>query len=637
MKNKLLAGLLPLLAFTSNDLQAAQATVMLNNYDAAIPIYYRTVGTLAPMGQQISAELLGGPVGGAMNPVKVAGSANSIIPLSEAGYFDGGCGVVTGVTPGGQAQFVLRAWKGPSPYATATEKAESATWTQATGTWNDLSVPPSPPSGPTMKLPAYLLVQTQPAQTITITSQPADAAVDVLGTATFRVAATGTGLTYQWKKDDQPLAGATSATLTLGPVQIAQRGVYSCAISGTGGASATSRGATLTVRMVEFVRRQLQSGAAPGQKITVSLDVSLPANLNVAAYAVEDIPPAGWVVGTVNEGGSVSGGKVRFGAFFDAATRTLTYELTVPVTATASATFAGSASAEGLSSVVGGASTLNIIQYHPADNNPSDWKITMDEVTAYGAAWKRGQAWTVPPTPIPITYVTRAVALWKANEAYRVNPAVTSAPLWWEPTAGMGSFVGSGLRHITPMSAPGDTLVADQTPNKYVPNVPFKVALVVKPTPAAAGYAVEEKIPDGWEPLEINENGSLDTVNQMIKWGPFLDAKPRTLAYQLMPPKAAKGPMTFQGTASIDGQSIPIDSVAHASSKIGQLRLQADGGVEVPVAGVLGAKYNIEASNDLGQTWEPVTSVINENGSITASDPNRQRPSVRIYRAVLVE
>ncbi len=637
MNLKLLPVLMSLLAVASHELRAAQATVLLNNYDAAKVIYYRTVGTLAPTGQQIYMQLMGGPVGGALNPVTVAGSTVSIIQLSAPGYFDGGCGVVTGVAPGGQAQFVLRAWKGPSPYATATEKGETAGWTQATGSWNEASVPPMPPSGPVLRMPANLLITTQTVPPVQITTQPADLTADVMGTATFRVVATGTGLTYQWKKDDQPVAGATSATLTLTPVQFSLRGVYSCTVSGTGGGSATTRGAVLTVRMISFVTRKLPAGAAPGQKITVTLAASFPANLSVAAYAVEEVPPAGWVVGAINEGGSFAGGKVRFGAFFDATARNLTYELTVPATAAATASFTGTGSAEGFSSAVGGAATLSIIQYHPADNNPSDWKITMDEVTAYGAAWKRGQAWPVPPSPILIDYVTRAVALWKANESYRVNPAVASAPLWWVPATGSGSYDGSGRPHLTPMSAPGENLVTDQTPDKYVPTVPFKVALLVKPVPTVAGYAVEEKIPAGWETQDINESGAVDTVNQMIKWGPFLDAKPRTLTYEAMPPKGAKGPVSFQGTASFDGQNVAIDLVAHSTSKLGHLRVKPNGQVEIPVVGVEGAKYRIDASNDLGKTWVPVGSVLNDPAAVPVLDPNLQPQTVRIYRAILLE
>ena len=55
----------------------------------------------------------------------------------------------------------------------------------------------------------------------------------------------------------------------------------------------------------------------------------------------------------------------------------------------------------------------------------------MNEVTAYGAAWKRGQLWTVPPATIPISHVTRAGYLWRMGETYRRDTG--SCPSCWVP------------------------------------------------------------------------------------------------------------------------------------------------------------------------------------------------------------
>lgn len=48
--------------------------------------------------------------------------------------------------------------------------------------------------------------------------------------------------------------------------------------------------------------------------------------------------------------------------------------------------------------------------YHPADSD-QDWRMEIDEVTAYGAAWKTGQHNN-------INYTTRGGYLWKNGEAY---------------------------------------------------------------------------------------------------------------------------------------------------------------------------------------------------------------------------
>lgn len=81
-----------------------------------------------------------------------------------------------------------------------------------------------------------------------ITTQPVDVKVSVGGTATFTVVATGTGpLTYQWRKGNTPIAGATSATLTLTNVQTAQAGNYAVDVSNVAG-SVKSSAAKLTVK-----------------------------------------------------------------------------------------------------------------------------------------------------------------------------------------------------------------------------------------------------------------------------------------------------------------------------------------------------------------------------------------------------
>lgn len=68
---------------------------------------------------------------------------------------------------------------------------------------------------------------------------------------------------------------------------------------------------------------------------------------------------------------------------------------------------------------------------HPADDNPPDNRITLQELIAYAAAYKRGAAWPVGPNPIPLDYVIRAATLYKRGETYRYDPDAGEAPLWW--------------------------------------------------------------------------------------------------------------------------------------------------------------------------------------------------------------
>ncbi|MCI0539102.1 MAG: FG-GAP-like repeat-containing protein [Verrucomicrobiales bacterium] len=80
-----------------------------------------------------------------------------------------------------------------------------------------------------------------------ITLAPTNQTVNVGASATFTVQASGTApLLYQWRKGLATIPGATSSTLTLNAVAVADSGTYSVIVSNTVG-TATSQGAVLTV------------------------------------------------------------------------------------------------------------------------------------------------------------------------------------------------------------------------------------------------------------------------------------------------------------------------------------------------------------------------------------------------------
>ncbi|MCE1203333.1 MAG: Ig domain-containing protein [Holophagaceae bacterium] len=83
-----------------------------------------------------------------------------------------------------------------------------------------------------------------------ISAQPADTTVDFHAAATFTVTATGTGsLTYQWRRDGAPIAGATGTTCTSDPLVTADDGAaFSVVVSDGYGGSTTSASAHVTVR-----------------------------------------------------------------------------------------------------------------------------------------------------------------------------------------------------------------------------------------------------------------------------------------------------------------------------------------------------------------------------------------------------
>ena len=79
-----------------------------------------------------------------------------------------------------------------------------------------------------------------------ITNQPQNRSALAGEDVSLSVNATGTGLTYQWRKDGTAIAGATEATLAFRPVQTTDSGSYTVVVTNTAG-SVTSQAATLTV------------------------------------------------------------------------------------------------------------------------------------------------------------------------------------------------------------------------------------------------------------------------------------------------------------------------------------------------------------------------------------------------------
>lgn len=92
---------------------------------------------------------------------------------------------------------------------------------------------------------AAVVVPTNTAPSIA--TQPATQTVASGGSATFTVVATGSPApTYQWRKNDVEISGATSASLTLLAVTTSNAGTYTVLVSNVAG-SVTSSDATLTV------------------------------------------------------------------------------------------------------------------------------------------------------------------------------------------------------------------------------------------------------------------------------------------------------------------------------------------------------------------------------------------------------
>jgi subtilisin-like proprotein convertase family protein len=135
---------------------------------------------------------------------------------------------------------------------------------------DNYSVTVSGACGAPVTLSATLTVNQNPA----VSGPPASLTQCPGDSATFSVSATGTGLSYQWFKGTNALAGATGSSLTLSNVSAASAGNYSVTVSGACGASVTSS-ATLTVNQSLAISTPPASlTKCPGDSATFSVSAT---------------------------------------------------------------------------------------------------------------------------------------------------------------------------------------------------------------------------------------------------------------------------------------------------------------------------------------------------------------------------
>jgi hypothetical protein len=138
---------------------------------------------------------------------------------------------------------------------TAISGATSATYSipaTAVGDAASYDVQVSNPCSTATSTAVNLTVNTAPA----ITTQPTAQTACVGQPATFTVQATGTNLTYQWRKAGAPISGATTASYTIPTVSAGDAANYDVVISGTCTPTRTSNAVALTVRDLPAITSQ---------------------------------------------------------------------------------------------------------------------------------------------------------------------------------------------------------------------------------------------------------------------------------------------------------------------------------------------------------------------------------------------
>jgi hypothetical protein len=92
-----------------------------------------------------------------------------------------------------------------------------------------------------------------------INTQPTNKTVCTGGTTSLTVVASGTGLTYQWRKGGVNISGATAATYTITNASAGNAGSYDVVVSNSCGGSVTSNTVTVTVSNAATITSQPSS------------------------------------------------------------------------------------------------------------------------------------------------------------------------------------------------------------------------------------------------------------------------------------------------------------------------------------------------------------------------------------------
>jgi hypothetical protein len=369
-----------------------------------------------------------------------------------------------------------------------------------------------------------------------------------------------------------------------------------------------------------FVFRKLPPAYTPGTTFEVELRAEPPAGGR--AYAVEDQPPAGWVVSSISNDGvfDAATGKVKFGPFTDTTARTLSYKVTPPVTASGRKEFVGIGSIDGVNYRIGGDRIVEQSPTeHPADTD-RNFAINVAELTAYAAAWKRGE-------DVPLSYLTRAGFIWKHGEAYKFDGS-HEPPFCWVP---LQAIDDGGVVHVASVVA------SDRVGNvELKPGVDGNFELRIVPPAGTSAYAVEEKVPLGWAVSNISDDGTFDAATGIIRWGVFFDATSRTLSYTLTPPPGVTAVARLGGRVSFDGAIYEISGCEKTTSTdstsqptIG--KCESDGSkVHLELSGGAGQVGVLQSSTDLVH-WQDVTTLFLPDGTVQFDD-NASATIVKYYR-----
>jgi len=269
---------------------------------------------------------------------------------------------------------------------------------------------------------------------------------------------------------------------------------------------------------------------------TVDVQIAVTPNSGVGSHTVVEDPPFSFNAYNINDAGVFDGEFVTWGPYFVDTPRTLEYRTRVASWVDGPISFDGTITVDGTDEAICGDHTIAPVSMHPADVN-ADGRIGAGEADAYAAAWRQGDTWPIGGGVVPASWVSNAVALWRAGGAYGYDESAD--PPW--------------VSDVAPKRVSGGDVTV-RHPGTYRIDRAVPVAVTVQPQPGTLAWTLEQALPDGFavEGLDAT-GGSFDATTRTLTWGPYDGDAPRTIRYSLAHVEGVPGPLNVTGSATFDG------------------------------------------------------------------------------------
>jgi len=441
---------------------------------------------------------------------------------------------------------------------------------------------------------AVVTITVNPAATApTITTQPANQTVTAGQTATFSVVASGTGLSYQWRKNGTNISGATSSSYTTPATATTDSGsTFSVAVSNAGG-SVTSNNATLTVNAAAVVPSITSQPASP------TVTAGQTASFSVAANGTAPLSYQ-WRKNGTNISGATSS------SYTTPATATADSGSTFSVVVTNSA---GSATSNNATLTVNAAAVAPSITAQPASQTVTAGQTATFSVSANGTAplsyqWRKNgtnisgatsSSYTTPATATTDSGSTFSVVVTNSagsatsnNAVLNVNaaavaPSITTQPGNQSVTAGQTATFSVSATGTAPMSyqwRKNGTSISGATASSYT-------TPATSMTDSGSTFSVSISNSAG----SVTSNNATLTVNQAAPIAPSIATQPasqtvtvgQTATFSVL--ATGTGPLSYQWR--MNGTNV---SGANGSSYT----------TSATTTGMSGSAYSVVVSNSAG-------------------------------------